>query len=293
MLQIITTINEIKQSIQNIKNNRLTIGFVPTMGALHEGHLNLIRQARKENDRVIVSIFVNPLQFGKNEDFKQYPRTFDKDCELLSMEGVDILFSPSATEMYPEGFCVSVIIEHLEDKLCGRLRQGHFRGVSIIVTKLFNIIKPDNAYFGQKDFQQTVIIKRLVADLNLDVNIKVHETIRDKDGLALSSRNLCLNKTERQEATCLYRSLTKAKSLVSAGTTNPEEIIHEMEKIINDCKTAKIDYISIVNPETLELVTNVNRGDVAVLAVKVGNIRLIDNMILMLLLTVQLLFLYF
>lgn len=263
------------------------------MGALHEGHLSLIKRAKKENDKVVVSIFVNPLQFGKNEDFKQYPRTFDKDCESLSMEGVDILFSPSATEMYPEVFCMSVIVEHLEDKLCGRSRQGHFRGVAVIVTKLFNIIKPDNAYFGQKDFQQTVIIKRLVADLNIDVNIKVSETIRDKDGLALSSRNSYLNKTERQEATCLYRSLTKAKSLVNAGTTNPEEIIHEMEKIINDCKTAKIDYISIVNPETLELVINVNRGDVAALAVKVGNTRLIDNMILMLLLAVQLLFLYF
>lgn len=293
MLQIITTINEIKKSIQNIRDNRLTIGFVPTMGALHEGHLSLIKRAKKENDKVVVSIFVNPLQFGKNEDFKQYPRTFDKDCESLSMEGVDILFSPSATEMYPEVFCTSVIVEHLEDKLCGRSRQGHFRGVAVIVTKLFNIIKPDNAYFGQKDFQQTVIIKRLVADLNIDVNIKVSETIRDKDGLALSSRNSYLNKTERQEATCLYRSLTKAKSLVNAGTTNPEEIIHEMEKIINDCKTAKIDYISIVNPETLELVINVNRGDVAALAVKVGNTRLIDNMILMLLLAIQLLFLYF
>jgi pantoate--beta-alanine ligase len=293
LLQIITKINEIKKSIQSIRDNRLTIGFVPTMGALHEGHLSLIRRAKKENDKVVVSIFVNPLQFGKNEDFKQYSRTFDKDCEFLSMEGVNILFSPSATEMYPKGFCTSVIVEHLEDKLCGRSRQEHFRGVSVIVTKLFNIIKPDNAYFGQKDFQQTVIVKRLVADLNLDVNIKVSETIRDKDGLALSSRNSYLNKTERQEATCLYRSLTKAKSLVNAGTTNPEEIIHEMEKIINDCKTAKIDYISIVNPETLELVTNVNRGDVAALAVKIGNTRLIDNMILMLLLAVQSLFLYF
>ena len=283
MLQIITKINEIKHSIQNIRDNRLTIGFVPTMGALHEGHLNLIRQARKDNNKVVVSIFVNPLQFGKNEDFKQYPRTFDKDCELLSMEGVDILFSPSATEMYREGFCMSVIVEHLEDKLCGRSRQGHFRGVAVVVTKLFNIIKPDNAYFGQKDFQQTVIIKRLVADLNIDVNIKVSETIRDKDGLALSSRNSYLNKTERQEASCLYRSLTKAKSLVNAGTTNPEEIIHEMEKIINDCKTAKIDYISIVNPETLETASEVQHGNVAALAVRIGKTRLIDNIILMVL----------
>ena len=281
MLQVITSIEDIKQRIKTFKENQLSIGFIPTMGALHEGHLSLVRQAKEENDKVVVSIFVNPLQFGINEDFTQYPRTFDNDCELLSKEDVDIVFNPKAPEMYPNGFCTSVIMEHLEDKLCGKSRPGHFRGVATIVLKLFNLINPDIAYFGQKDFQQTVVIKRVAADLNLDVNIKVLPTIRNKEGLALSSRNAYLSETEKKDALCLYKALIKAQTMANAGAKNTKEITAEMEKIINNCKSAKIDYISIVNPETLEAVSEVRSGDVAALAVRIGKTRLIDNIILM------------
>ncbi|MCR4322295.1 MAG: pantoate--beta-alanine ligase [Candidatus Brocadiaceae bacterium] len=280
MLQVITSIEDIKQRIKTFKENQLSIGFVPTMGALHEGHLSLVRQAKEENDKVVVSIFVNPLQFGINEDFTQYPRTFDNDCELLSKEDVDIVFNPKASEMYPNGFCTSVIMERIEDRLCGKSRPGHFRGVAVVVLKLFNLVNPDIAYFGQKDFQQTVVIKRVVADLNLGVNIKVLPTIRNKEGLALSSRNAYLSETEKNDALCLYKALIKAQTMVNAGAKNAKEILGEMEKIINNCKSAKIDYISIINPETLESVPEVRKGDVAALAVRIGKTRLIDNTIL-------------
>ena len=287
MLQVITSIEDIKQRIKTFKENQLSIGFIPTMGALHEGHLSLVRQAKEENDKVVVSIFVNPLQFGINEDFTQYPRTFDNDCELLSKEEVDIVFNPKAPEMYPNGFCTSVIMEHLEDRLCGKSRPGHFRGVATIVLKLFNLINPDIAYFGQKDFQQTVVIKRVAADLNLDVNIKVLPTIRNKEGLALSSRNAYLSETEKKDALCLYKALIKAQAMANAGAKNTKEITAEMEKIINNCKSAKIDYISIVNPETLEAVSEVRNGSIAALAVRIGKTRLIDNIILFFLITVM------
>ena len=279
-MEVITSIEDIRKRTKSFKENQLTVGFVPTMGALHEGHLSLIKKAREENDKVVVSIFVNPLQFGKSEDFRQYPRTFDNDRELLSKEEVDIVFYPKTSEMYLDRFCTLVVPEHLEDKLCGKLRPGHFRGVAVVVLKLFNLVKPDVAYFGQKDFQQTVIIKRIVSDLNIDVTIKILPTIRDKDGLALSSRNAYLSETEKKDALCLYKALTKAQSMVIAGITDTEGIIHETEKIINCCKTAKIDYISIVNPETLDGVAKVRKGNVGALAVRIGKIRLIDNLIL-------------
>ena len=287
MLQAIASIEDIKRRIKTFKGNQLSIGFVPTMGALHEGHLSLVRQARKENDKVVVSIFVNPLQFGINEDFTQYPRTFDNDCELLSKEDVDIVFNPKAPEMYPDGFYTSVVLEHLEDKLCGKSRPGHFRGVATVVLKLFNLIQPDSAYFGQKDFQQTVIIRRMVADLGFDVNIKVLPTVRDKEGLALSSRNDYLGETEKKDALCLYKALIRAQTMANAGAKNAKEILGEMEKIINNCKSAKIDYISIVNSETLEAVSEVRRGNVAALAVKMDKTRLIDNIILFFLIAVM------
>jgi pantoate--beta-alanine ligase len=279
-LQVITAIKDIKHRVKTFKDKQLTIGFVPTMGALHEGHLSLVRNAKKENDKVIASIFVNPLQFGKNEDFKQYPRMFERDCELLSKEGVDCIFYPNATEMYPDGFCTLVILNHFEDKLCGRSRPGHFRGVAVIVLKLFHLVKPNIAYFGQKDFQQTVIIKKMIHDLNLDITVRVLPTVRNEEGLALSSRNDYLTETEKRDALCLYRSLVKAKSIVNSGITDTEIIIQEIEKIINSHNLVTIDYISIINPETLELVSTVRSGNVIALAVKVGKVRLIDNAIL-------------
>ncbi len=282
MLQVISSLKDIQQNIKALKENRSTIGFVPTMGGLHEGHLSLVRQAKAENDKVVVSIFVNPLQFGENEDFKQYPRTLDNDCELLSQEGIDIAFNPDALEMYPGGFCTSVTLGCFEDKLCGRSRPGHFRGVAVVVLKLLHLIKPDIAYFGQKDFQQTVIIKKMVSDLNIAVAIKVLPTIRDQGGLALSSRNAYLGGQEKKDALCLYKALTKAQSMVNTGIVNTEEIIREMGKIITSCKSASIDYVSVVNPETLETVPKAQSGNVAALAVRIGKTRLIDNIILML-----------
>ena len=250
------------------------------MGALHEGHLSLVRQAKRENNKVVASIFVNPLQFGVNEDFQKYPRALERDCELLSKEGVDIVFCPDREEMYPSGFCTAVIINNLEDKLCGKSRPGHFRGVAVIVLKLLNLAQPDNAYFGQKDFQQTVIIRRLVSDLHLDVHIKALPTVRTKEGLAFSSRNTYLTESEKKDALCLYKSLVKAQSMVDSGIINAEKIIQEMENIICGYTLVTIDYISIVNAETLESVTSVEKGDVAILAVRIGKTRLIDNMIL-------------
>lgn len=284
-MQVITSIHAIQESIKTLKEKRSTIGLVPTMGALHEGHLSLVRQAKKDIDTVVVSIFVNPLQFGKNEDFARYPRTFGNDCNLLSQEGVDIVFNPGAAELYPDGFCTSVIPESLEDKLCGKSRPGHFRGVAVVVLKLFNLIQPDIAYFGQKDFQQTVVIKRIVSDLNTGVTIKVLPTIRNQHGLALSSRNAYLSETERNEALCLYTALTRAKTLANTGTTDAGEILREMEKIISQSKSATVDYISVVHPETLEAVTKAQGGDVVALAVRIGKTRLIDNIILLLLIT--------
>ncbi|MGQ3683900.1 MAG: pantoate--beta-alanine ligase [Candidatus Loosdrechtia sp.] len=278
-MQIITSIKDIKQRIKTIKGDQLTIGFVPTMGALHEGHMSLVRNAKKENDTVIVSIFVNPFQFGKNEDFKQYPRTFERDCELLSKEGADYIFSPDITEMYPEGFSTLIILSQLEDKLCGRSRPGHFRSVAVVVLKLLHLIKPDLAYFGQKDFQQTVIIKKMIQDLNLDIAVKILPTVRDEKGLALSSRNVYLTETEKKEALCLYKSLLKAQSMVHSGITDTKIIIREIENSINNHNLVTIDYISIIDPETLESVTTVRNGDVIAIAVKVGKTRLIDNAI--------------
>lgn len=280
LLPIITSVEDIRQKVKAFKEGRLTIGFVPTMGSLHEGHLSLVRQAKKENDKVIVSIFVNPLQFGKTEDFSQYPRTFDNDCILLSQEGVDIVFHPTVSEMYPEGFCTSVILERLEDKLCGKSRPGHFRGVAVVIVKLFNLARPNCAYFGQKDFQQTVVIKRMVSDLHIDINIKVLPTKRDKEGLALSSRNIYLTEAEKKDALCLHRALTMAQSMVNAGIVETKKVIQEMEKVVHGYKTAHIDYISVVNPETLEEVPKIRRGDVAALAVRIGKTRLIDNIVL-------------
>ncbi len=280
MLQTIPSIQDFKQKIRSFKYNHLTIGFVPTMGALHEGHLSLVRQAKREHNKVVVSIFVNPLQFGVNEDFQKYPRTFERDCELLSKEGVDIVFCPDREEMYPPGFCTAVIINNLEDKLCGKSRPGHFRGVAVAVLKLLNLAQPDNAYFGQKDFQQTVVIKRLVSDLHLDVRIKALPTVRTEEGLALSSRNTYLSELEKKDALCLYKALVKARSMADSGIINVKKVIQEMENIICGYASATIDYISIVNAETLESVTSIEKGDVAVLAVRIGKTRLIDNMLL-------------
>lgn len=289
-MRLITAIREMKDRVSELKRENQTIGFVPTMGALHEGHLSLIRAAKRENGAVVVSIFVNPIQFCPGEDFEKYPRQMESDKELLQqIGGVDTVFFPDVREMYPEGFRTSVDIKDLTNRLCGLSRGGHFAGVLTVMAKLFNIIKPDAAYFGQKDFQQTVLIKKMVTELNMDVEIKVMPTVRDKDGLALSSRNQYLSEEERQDASCLYQSLLKAKLLVNAGKTDAKKIINEMVNVISPSPYpphpggrvgVRIDYVSIVNPDTLEDVREINGKAVATLAVWIGKTRLIDNMIL-------------
>ncbi|MEK6737515.1 MAG: pantoate--beta-alanine ligase [Planctomycetota bacterium] len=279
-MPVVNSVRDIKRMIKDFRNDLLTVGFVPTMGALHEGHLSLARQAKRENDKVVVSIFVNPLQFGRNEDFSKYPRTLERDCELLSGVGADVVFQPEPPEMYPPGFCTTVAVERLEERLCGKSRPGHFRGVAVVVLKLLHLVSPDIAYFGQKDFQQTVIIKRMVSDLSVDVTIKVLPIVRDAGGLALSSRNAYLSETEKVDALCLYQSLAKAQSMVKDGVFDAKKIIKEMEKIVLTRSSASIDYISIVHPETLVDAPEARSGNVVAVAVRIGKTRLIDNVIL-------------
>ena len=278
-MKIIRSRSEMSKTSQALKKRGRAIGFVPTMGALHQGHISLVKQARQDTDIVVMSIFVNPLQFGPQEDFKKYPRDLKGDCKLAKAAGVDLLFHPDRREMYPEGASTCVRVEGLSDCLCGRFRPLHFRGVATVVTKLFNIVRPDIAYFGQKDAQQAVIIKQLAKDLNIPVKIKVLPTIREKDGLALSSRNAYLNKQERRDALVLFQALNLAKRLIKQGKRNSRYIINNIKKIINKKKTAKIDYIEIVDPNNLKSLGFIRGKVLIALAVWIGKTRLIDNVI--------------
>lgn len=272
----------IKQMSQISKKARLagrTIGFVPTMGALHEGHLSLIRRARRENEIVVVSIFVNPTQFGPQEDFKKYPRNFKCDAQMCKREGVDIIFYPPTKEIYPDNYRTYVLVEELSEVLCGKFRPGHFKGVATVVTKLFNIVQPDIAYFGQKDAQQVIIIKKIVEDLNIPVRIKVIPTLREKNGVALSSRNAYLKPSERRDAAVLYEALNLAKNLIRQGNRNSPDIIKEMKRIINKKKSAKVQYISVVGLGDLRPVERIKDSVLIALAVCLGKTRLIDNII--------------
>jgi pantoate--beta-alanine ligase len=276
-MRIISSIAKMQQFILREKRKMISIGLVPTMGALHEGHLSLMRRARKENDLVVVSIFVNPAQFGPKEDFKRYPRSLAKDSRLCRSCGVDIIFNPQAKAIYPPGYLTYVRVERLSDKLCGKTRPGHFRGVATIVAKLFNIVQPTNAYFGQKDAQQSVIIKKLVADLNIPVKIKILPTLREKDGLALSSRNAYLNPKERKEALVLPQALKRAQLLIKKGERDSAKIISGMNEAIRGAKVMRLDYISVVDPLNLEPL-GIIRGDYLIaLAARIGKTRLVDN----------------
>jgi pantoate--beta-alanine ligase len=274
-MQVIKTLAEIRALRRGIGG---TVGFVPTMGYIHEGHLTLVKQARKENSAVIVSIYVNPAQFGPKEDFDAYPRDLDRDLELLQKEGMDIVFVPSDDDMYPPGFSSWVDVEKLTGRLEGASRQGHFRGVATVVTKLFNIIQPTRAYFGQKDAQQVVVIKKMVVDLNMNLIVVVVPTVRESDGLAMSSRNIYLNTKERRAATILFKALTLARQLYWSGERDAEKIRQRMTLLIQKEPLAQIDYISVANADTLEELDLLDRPAVASLAVKIGRTRLIDNM---------------
>ena len=279
-MEVIKKINEMRTRVLSVKDRKRSIGLVPTMGALHDGHISLIRSAKKENDEIVVSIYLNPTQFDNNDDFDKYPRQLNEDIEIIRKENADVVFAPCTEEMYPEGFCTHVTQDKLTDALCGGVRPGHFSGVTTIVTKLFNIIEPDRAYFGQKDYQQSAIIKRLVADMNMDIDIRVCSIVREEDGLALSSRNGRLSPEERQDALCIHGSLLKAREMFASNISDTKEIIGEMTSVIKKTEHTKIDYISIVNADTLEDLSTINGKALAAVAVWIGNTRLIDNTIL-------------
>jgi pantoate--beta-alanine ligase len=259
------------------KRQGKAIGFVPTMGALHEGHLSLIRAARRENDIVAVSIFVNPRQFGPKEDFKKYPRPLSRDLALCRQEKVDFVFCPGVSDIYPKDFSTYVNVEGLSETLCAKFRPGHFCGVATVVAKLLNIIQPDILYLGAKDAQQAAIIKRMITDLNISVKLKVMPTVREADGLALSSRNIYLKRNERQDALVLSQALNLAKILIKNGARDSARIISRMRQLIQKKKSAKIDYIEIVDPHSLQRIKKISGNFLVVLAVWFGKTRLIDN----------------
>ncbi len=273
-MRIEKTIAGTRAFLDPLRREGKTIGFVPTMGAFHEGHLSLIRKCREDNDVCVVSIFVNPTQFGPSEDYQSYPRQLEKDAALAEQIGVDLIFAPEPAEMYPEGYCTWVEVDRLTKPLCGRFRPGHFRGVTTVCTKLFNIVQPHRAYFGEKDYQQLVVIKRMVADLNMPIEIVPMPTVREPDGLAMSSRNWYLTPEERKVAPALYRALQKAAEAVKAGATGreAEEIVkQELEKV----PQFELQYVEAVHPETLE---PVDRPPMVIAAAAfLGKARLIDN----------------
>lgn len=261
-----------------LKNKK--IGFIPTMGALHDGHLSLVKRAKSENDIVVVSIFVNPTQFGVSEDFNKYPRDMEGDMEKLQKEQVDILFMPESKFIYPDGFSTYIEVKDLSDKMCGAFRVGHFKGVATIVCKLFNIVMPTNAYFGQKDFQQTAVIKRMADDLNMDLKIVVCPTQREADGLAMSSRNAYLNSEERRAATIIYETLLSAGELIKLGSLNAmtaKKAMHDMLKA--EPLVSEIHYADVYDTESLDELNEFKKQNLLVIAVKIGSTRLIDNII--------------
>jgi len=279
-LKIYATIDEMRAASRAVRRAGQRLGFVPTMGALHEGHLSLVRAARASCDVVAASIFVNPTQFGPSEDLAKYPRSFERDRELLEREGVALLFAPSVDEMYPAGAVTWVTVEELSGKLDGRSRPGHFRGVTTVVAKLFHIVEPDAAFFGQKDAAQVAIIRRMVRDLNLPVEIAVCPIVREPDGLAMSSRNDYLSPEQRKQALALHRSLMRVKQLADAGERSAAKLADAGRAEFAGESSVRLDYFEIVNPDTLDLVEDVSGGALAAVAAFVGTTRLIDNLLL-------------
>ena len=280
-MKVITTIKELQQVIQRTKKQQNTIGFVPTMGFLHEGHCALLKQARNENDIVVLSIFVNPLQFGPTEDLDRYPRDFDQDQKVAEKIGVDYLFHPSVSEMYPYEPSVTLTVNKRTDVLCGASRPGHFDGVATVLTKLFHIVQPDKVYFGKKDAQQVAVVHGLVTDFNFPLEIITVDTVREEDGLAKSSRNVYLTAQERVQAPILYQSLQKAVEMIHDGETVPDRLISSIEDMIRTETSGEIDYVSILSYPQLEKVEQITENDIIIaIAVKFSKARLIDNIIL-------------
>jgi len=279
-MKIITAISEMQLCSELLRKSGKSIGFVPTMGFLHEGHVSLMRTARKECDIAVVSIFVNPTQFGPNEDFERYPRDIEGDQKKCEAAGVDVLFMPLAREMYPEKPTVFVDVEGITSVLEGAIRPGHFRGVATVVAKLFHMVKPHKAYFGQKDFQQCLVIRRMVQGLNIDTDVTVLPTLRENDGLAMSSRNSYLSADERRSAAILFRALMAAQEMFKTGAAEPETLRSNMRDIILTEPGMLIDYVEVADPETLAPLTAPQSRMVLLVAVRVGRTRLIDNLLL-------------
>src|SRR5580700_3711577 len=279
-MKICKTIDDMRATSRAARHSGKCLGLVPTMGALHEGHLSLVRAAKAKCDAVAASIFVNPLQFGPTEDLAKYPRTFDPDVQLLEKESVDILFAPTPAEMYPPGAVTYVTVEGLSDRLCGKSRPGHFRGVTTVVAKLFHIVEPDLAFFGQKDAAQCTVIRRMVRDLNLPVEISVCPIVRESDGLAMSSRNAYLSPQERKSATVLNRSLTEVKQRFDQGERNAIALIAVGKQIVAQEPAARLDYFEIVDPVTLDPMQELTSPALVAVGVFIGNTRLIDNILL-------------
>jgi pantoate--beta-alanine ligase len=279
-MKICNTIEEMRAASRAARNAGKRLGFVPTMGALHEGHLSLVRTAKASCEVVAASIFVNPTQFGPTEDLAKYPRSFERDCELLEKEGVELLFAPSVDEMYPSGAVTWVTVEGLSGKLDGRSRPGHFRGVTTVVAKLFHIVEPDAAFFGQKDAAQVAIIRRMAVDLNFPVEIVACPIVREPDGLAMSSRNAYLDPQQRKQALVLHGSLLRAKKLWEAGERNSATLVAAAQEEFAAEKSVRLDYFEIVDPDNLDPVENVANGALVAVAAFVGTTRLIDNIVL-------------
>jgi len=278
-MEHVKTIESLGKLVKAMRQQGKTIGFVPTMGAFHKGHMSLIETAVNQSDFVVVSIFVNPTQFAPGEDYEKYPRTIDADLKLCSDVGVDIVFTPSAEQMYPTENLTWVNVEKITAPLCGQFRPGHFQGVTTVCAKLFNIVLPDIAYFGQKDAQQAIIIKKMVSDLNIPLEIVVCPTIREDDGLALSSRNHYLDASQRQDAALIYKSLQTCRKEIENGTKEPETIIEKIRYTLQQAASIQIEYVSILDAESLNDLDNINGRVLVAVAVKIGQTRLIDNII--------------
>lgn len=279
-MQVIRQIKEMQKISDRLREKGKRIGFVPTMGYLHDGHVSLVRKAKELCDSIVVSIFVNPTQFGPGEDFQRYPRDEEGDKAKLERAGVDFLFMPEAGEMYPSRYQTSVEVAEVSKGLCGDFRPGHFRGVATVVAKLFNIVKPHAAVFGEKDYQQLLVIKRMVEDLNFDIEIIPGTLIREEEGIAMSSRNAYLSPEDRKRATVLHRSLVKAKELVDSGEKRTYNIVQAVEKMIGSVEGVSLQYVEVRDAETLERVESVSGPAVIAVAAMVGSVRLIDNIVI-------------
>ena len=278
-MEVVEAIESVRSLVKEARGKGKKIGFVPTMGALHIGHISLIEAAKKDCDFVVVSIFVNPTQFGAGEDFEKYPRPLEADLEICRKTGVDVVFNPAPEQMYQAENITWVNVEKLTETLCGRFRPGHFRGVATVCAKLFNIVGPDVAFFGQKDAQQAVVIRRMVADLKMPLEIVVCPTVREANGLAVSSRNKYLSEQQKKDATYIYKSLQKCKEMIKAGIKDTGRIISEMQKVLNEVPSIEIEYVSIVDAESLQSIDRITGKVLAAVAVRIGPARLIDNIL--------------